>query len=134
MPLPSDSFVLDTLAEVSFLRLLTLLALTLVLLACAHQQRQAQTSQSDMPRGTVLVKQLPAGAEGLELKEGSLRLRPGYNFVKQSGHRFAVARMSGASLSRAEVAVARVEHAIRCLRVASLSVKGVVAQEPAVSR
>ena len=74
---------------------LTLLALTLVLVACAHEQRQAQTSQSDLPRGTVLVKRLPAGAEGLELKEGSLRLKPGYSFVKQSGHRFAVARMSG---------------------------------------
>jgi hypothetical protein len=74
---------------------LTLLALTLVLVACAHEQRQAQTSQSDLPGGTVLVKRLPAGAEGLELKEGSLRLKPGYSFVKQSGHRFAVARMSG---------------------------------------
>jgi hypothetical protein len=29
---------------------LTLLALTLVLVACAHEQRPARTSQSDLPR------------------------------------------------------------------------------------
>ena len=78
---------------------LTLLALTLMLLACAHEQKQSQTSQSpgqsETPRGTVLVRQLPADAEGVELKESSLRLRPGYKFVKQPRHGFAVARMSG---------------------------------------
>src|SRR5438552_4378256 len=80
---------------------LTLVALTLVLLACAcaPEQRQAQTSKStnpsQMPKGTVLVKQLPAGAEGVELKGSSLRLKTGYKFVKQSRHGFAVARISG---------------------------------------
>jgi hypothetical protein len=40
------------------------------------------------------VKQLPAGVKGVELGEGFLRLKEGYNFVKQPKHRFAVARIS----------------------------------------
>ena len=78
---------------------LTLFALILMSFACAHEKRQAQTppagNQSDVPKGTVLVKQLPAGAEGLELSAGLLRLKSGYKFLKQPGHGFAVARMSG---------------------------------------
>jgi hypothetical protein len=38
---------------------------------------------------------LPAGAEGVELKDGVLRLKPGFTFIKQPGHQFTVARMSG---------------------------------------
>ena len=78
---------------------LTLLALTLMLLACAHEKKQAQASpagaQSALPKGTLLVKKLPASVEGLELKGGLLTLKPGYKFLKQPRHRFAVARTSG---------------------------------------
>jgi len=78
---------------------LAVAALTLVLLGCAHEQKQSQTSQSpdssQLPKGTVLVKQLPAGAEGVELSGGALRLKSGYTFVKQPRHGFAVARMGG---------------------------------------
>lgn len=75
------------------------LALTLVLLACVHEKNEAQTSpstgQNGVPKGTVLVKELPAGAEGVELKGGALRLKPGFTFTKQPRHGFTVARMSG---------------------------------------
>jgi hypothetical protein len=74
-------------------------ALTLMLLGCAQEQKQSPTAgspgQSQIPRGTVLVKQLPAGAEGVELSGGSLRLKSGYTFVKQPRQGFAVARMGG---------------------------------------
>jgi hypothetical protein len=77
---------------------LALFLLPVLLLACAQTRKQAQTSQaaeqSKLPRGTVVVKQLPAGVKGVELREGFLRLKDGYNFVKQPKHRFAVARMS----------------------------------------
>jgi hypothetical protein len=66
---------------------------TLFLLACAPEQKQA-SNEPAAPRGTVLVKQLPAGVEGLELRNGALRLKSGYNFVKQPRHQFAVVRMS----------------------------------------
>ena len=78
---------------------LAALALTLVLLACTNEKNTAQTSsstsQAGLPKGTVLVKQLPAGAEGVELKDGALRLKSGFTFTKQPRHQFTVARMSG---------------------------------------
>ena len=78
---------------------LIFVALTLMFLACTHERKQAQTSpdqsQVPVPKGTVLVKQLPASMEGVELKDGSLRLKPGFIFEKQPRHGFAVARMSG---------------------------------------
>jgi hypothetical protein len=70
--------------------LLTLAALTLILPACAHET----PNQTGLPKGKVLVKQLPAGVEGVELKDGALRLKPGFTFVKKPRHRFAVARIS----------------------------------------
>ena len=78
---------------------LTLLALTLVLLACAQEKKEAQMPQSSgqaaAPKGTLLVKELPSGVEGVELKNGALRLKPGFAFEKKPRHQFAVARISG---------------------------------------
>jgi len=76
---------------------LTFLALTLVFFACAHERKHAQTppEQTQVPKGTVLVKELPGSVEGVELKDGSLRLKLGFTFEKQPGHGFSIARMSG---------------------------------------
>ena len=75
---------------------LTMAALTLMFLACAHEQKQGQSpDQSQMSKGTVLVKQLPAGAEGVELKGGALKLKSGYKFEKRPRGQFAIARMGG---------------------------------------
>ena len=52
--------------------------------------QQTQTSSA----GTVLVKELPAGVEGLELREGALRLQDGYEFVKGPGGTFTVSRIN----------------------------------------
>jgi len=71
--------------------LVILTSLTLMLLSCAHEA----TNQSGSPsKGKVLVKQLPAGVEGVELKDGALRLRSGFTFVKKPRHRFALVRIS----------------------------------------
>lgn len=45
-------------------------------------------------KGKVLVKRLPDGAEGVELKEGTLRLRDGYKFLKNPNGTVTVARMN----------------------------------------
>ena len=74
----------------TFSGFLVVVAVTLTLLACAHEA----TNQASGPKGKLLVKQLPAGVEGVELKDGALRLKPGFTFVKKPRHRFAVARIS----------------------------------------
>jgi hypothetical protein len=43
----------------------------------------------------VLVKRLPDGVEGVELKNGAVRLRPGYKYVKQSDGTIGVALIAG---------------------------------------
>jgi hypothetical protein len=45
--------------------------------------------------GKSLVKRLPEGAEGVELKSNTVRVKPGYKFVKQSDGAVAVARIAG---------------------------------------
>ncbi len=76
---------------------LIFLALTLMSLACAHERKHAQTppEQSQLPKGTALVKELPGSVEGVELKDGSLKLKPGFTFEKDPRHGFVIARMSG---------------------------------------
>ena len=49
-------------------------------------------------KGTMLVKRLPTGAEGVELKDGALRLKPGYKFEQVDGSSATVARMNGGPL------------------------------------
>jgi hypothetical protein len=74
-----------------------MLALGLFAFGCAQKDAEvhAQNSQSLPPKGTLLVKQLPAGVEGVELKDGWLHLKEGYKFEKQPRHRFSVARIGG---------------------------------------
>jgi hypothetical protein len=43
---------------------------------------------------TLLVSKLPAGAEGVELAEGGLRILKGYEFIRDSDSTFVIARMT----------------------------------------
>ena len=38
---------------------------------------------TEVPKGEALVEKLPEGVEGVELKEGFVKARPGYKFVKK---------------------------------------------------
>ena len=58
--------------------------------------RTPQSSGRDMrPKGRVLINKLPAGAQGVTLKNGAVRLKPGYKFVKQDNGAVTVARIRG---------------------------------------
>lgn len=54
----------------------------------------SSTRSTSARKGKVLVKRLPDGAEGVELKEGALRIRDGYKFVKNPNGTVTVARMN----------------------------------------
>jgi hypothetical protein len=58
--------------------------------ACTRTTPQQTQTPST---GTVLVKELPAGVEGLELRDGALRLKDGYEFVPGPGGTFTVSRI-----------------------------------------
>jgi hypothetical protein len=45
-----------------------------------------------MQQGQALVAQLPDGAEGLELRDGALRVKDGYTFEQQPGSTFKITR------------------------------------------
>jgi hypothetical protein len=90
--------------------ILVMVALT-VLYAHSHAQNSnrqvrvtnAPPTQSDnkaevtrTPRkGKALVKRLPDGVEGVELKDGAVHLKDGYKFVKQGNGKVTVARING---------------------------------------
>ena len=46
------------------------------------------------PKGEALVKKLPEGVEGVELKDGVVKIMPGYEFEKKDG-KVAVMRVAG---------------------------------------
>lgn len=81
-------------------------AMTLALLASAHSQTpkskspppQAQTAKAEKAEKEVLVKQLPAGVEGVSLKGSQVKLKPGYKFVKEPNNTVTVARMNGTNI------------------------------------
>src|SRR3954447_9645352 len=70
-----------------------LCAVTLALFACAHKEQPVSTGPSMPPKGTLLVQQLPASAEGLELKDGYVKLKPGYKYEPKGPAGFVIARM-----------------------------------------
>jgi hypothetical protein len=85
-------------------RINIVLVLTLMLtsLICASSQTPKtnsripqSNSQAVKPKGKTLVKRLPAGLEGVELKDNTVRARPGYKFVKQANGSVTVARIKG---------------------------------------
>ena len=71
--------------------------------ACARSPEPGVEGAGDTTAGTVpdttaraqlLVQELPAGIEGLELAERGLRVKKGYEYVKDTDSTFAIMRMS----------------------------------------
>lgn len=58
------------------------------------------TEETKTPRkGKPLVKSLPAGAEGIEIKDNMVRLKPGYKLDKKDDGTISIARMSGGNIT-----------------------------------
>src|SRR5437867_3803320 len=88
------------------IQIVTLVALIFAALIFAYSQtpqstiRPAQTA-TDAKRDQVvkakkvLVTKLPKGVRGLELKDGQLRLMPGYKFEKKNSNTIAVVLKNG---------------------------------------
>jgi hypothetical protein len=68
------------------IRVIALLALSFALASC---------KKGETPGVQMLVSQLPAGTEGVELAKGGLRVLKGYQFVKDSDSTLAVERIEG---------------------------------------
>jgi len=82
-----------------------IVALILGLLTNAHSQtpksknhKPESRAETATAKRTVLVKQLPASVEGVSLKDGQVKLKPGYKFVKEPNNTITVARMNGAGI------------------------------------
>jgi hypothetical protein len=84
------------------IHLVTVVVLILIALIVAFSQTPRSTTQSRAqpakPKGKVLVQRLPDGVEGvvLDKKTAALKLKSGYQFVKQENGSIGVAaRMAG---------------------------------------
>lgn len=55
----------------------------------------AVSDKTTARKGTSLVKTLPVGLQGVELKDSMVRAKPGYKFSKQADGSFAVMRIGG---------------------------------------
>ena len=77
------------------INLLILFALATALAICTYGQEWRSESQTKPPKGKILVERLPEGVEGVELKDGMVRLKSGYKFVKGKGNTVSVARIRG---------------------------------------
>ena len=65
----------------------------LMILGCVTNQTP---TTAEAPKvGKPLVKRLPAGIQGVELVGGMVRVKPGYQWVKQPNGTVTVARMAG---------------------------------------
>jgi len=78
--------------------------LSLTAAACTYSPRmpaegQASRTQSGSTKGTLLVRQLPAGVEGLALVNGELKVQAGYEFAKGDKGTFTVARAGGGQVT-----------------------------------
>ena len=80
------------------INLLILVAMVTALTIVAHGQGRRTGSQTKPVKGEVLVDKLPDGVEGVEIKDGMLKPKPGYKFVKKN-NTVSVARIRGGDLS-----------------------------------
>ena len=75
-------------------------AVILTIFGCvSNQPPSAQAPKAGKP----LVKSLPAGIQGVELVDGIVRVKPGYQWVKQPNGTVTVARMGGGGLGASGV-------------------------------
>ena len=61
----------------------------------ANTQRPQLSGKVERPKGKVLVNKLPSGSQGVSIKNGAVKLKPGYKFVKQENGTVSVARIKG---------------------------------------
>ena len=61
----------------------------------ANSRTPQSRGQAKRLKGRVLVNKLPAGAQGVTIRNGAVRLKPGHKFVKQEDGTIAVARLKG---------------------------------------
>jgi hypothetical protein len=64
----------------------------------ANSRTPQSRGQAKRPKGRVLVNKLPAGAQGVTVRNGAVRLKPGHKFVEQGDGTIAVARIGGGGL------------------------------------
>ena len=76
-------------------RIIIFVTLTLTSLIYVSGQPAPPSAQAQKARGRVMVKKLPVKVEGVMLKDGQVKLKPGYKFVKRPNGTVAVARISG---------------------------------------
>ena len=83
--------------------MMCLAAVASMSVACARSpeptaERSDDTTTVAVPdtatRAQMLVEALPAGVEGLELAENGLRVKKGYEYVKDTDSTFAIMRLS----------------------------------------
>ena len=77
--------------------IIIVIILTFTSLICASSQTPRSSGQSARPKGRVLVNKLPAGVRGVTLKNGTVRLKPGYKAVKEKDGTVTVSRIAGGS-------------------------------------
>jgi len=58
----------------------------------------------EVPKGEALVEKLPQGVEGLEMKDGVVKIRPGYKFEKKE-NKVTVMRAAGGGTAGGRVGV-----------------------------
>lgn len=77
------------------------LAIVISLVASAHTKLEGVYKLAGVPgqvterAGKALVKRLPSGVEGVQMKGNKITAKPGYKFVKQDDGSVRIARMSG---------------------------------------
>ena len=76
-------------------RIIVVITLALASLISASGQTPRSRGQAVRPKGKALVNKLPVKAQGVTLKKGTVRLKPGYKFVKQEDGSVTVARIRG---------------------------------------
>jgi hypothetical protein len=88
--------------DMRHINIILIVAVMTTALICAGGQTpkvKTQTPQSSIqaakPKGKTLVKRLPAGLEGVEIKGGAVVAKAGYKFVKQANGSVTVARIKG---------------------------------------
>ena len=89
------------------IQIITVIALILAALIFAYSQAPQSTTRPEqtateakrdqvVKAKKVLVKELPKGLEGIVLKDGVFKLKPGYKFVNQTANTVSVALVSAA--------------------------------------
>jgi hypothetical protein len=81
--------------RISITAIVLAIALAMVSVVASGQNRAGANSQARERVGKALVRKLPAGLGGVQLRGNRVRLKAGYKFVKQADGSVMVARIRG---------------------------------------